>query len=308
MTYVCTSTAKQTYKLSKRSSLPARCRDTVDSWSSSDRGRTEKYSSRIPLDVLSSILVRLCDDFETDGVRGVSVVARDICNACLAFPDMIVASRTAFGVLASQCPELPWIYFDGIFLLQPGQTAIWNKFLMSPMSAKLDTMKRMASSLLLSTSGSKAVLACRILAQGFGTKSPSSVPARILNAIQKEKYLRLYPLEHLGNVYLLLESSPVGSHFRLRKTLINLGYTTVAVLEERRAAISAAISAERARLEESRVKALIAKTMSINGQACVCGFSLAVKCSFQRCANCCPGPCVRHGKRRTDDDSESQSI
>ena len=52
------------YEESKREAreLTARCRDTIGSWSSSDRGRIEKYSSRIPFDVLSSILVRLCDD------------------------------------------------------------------------------------------------------------------------------------------------------------------------------------------------------------------------------------------------------
>ena len=289
--------------------LTTRCRGTVDSWSSSDITRIEKYSSRIPYDMISSILIKLCDDIETDGVRGISVVARDICNACLAFPDMRVASRLAFEQLASRCPDLP--------SMKEGP-AIWDEFLTDPMSVKYDTIKEMAEGLPLSersTSGmlianeTKAVLVCLLL-EHFGARSPSLIPARILNAVRAEKSLWpfLRPSLRLADICIAYSNQmgrtttaillTSGSLFGLRKKLINFGFPTLSALQTGYVKLVEERRVEQARWKVSRVKALIAKSRT--GKACVCGSDPAVECSFQRCADCCPGRCARHGSTNSE--------
>ena len=81
--------------------------------------------------------------------------------------------------------------------------------------------------------GNKSVIVCRILEQ-FGIEQPSVVPAKVLHAIHAEKENRRYPFP-LGTMCttIWLGSSPVGSVFRLRKTLMNLGVTTLSALQVR---------------------------------------------------------------------------
>lgn len=266
--------------------LAAKCKQTIDSWNSSERGQAGTYNSRLSLDLWSSVLIKLSDDIELDGVRGVSVVARDICNACLSCPDMKAASHLAFKSLADRCPSLPTMNDD---------PDIWNQFILDPVSVRLDVMKRMARDLGLAVGGNKPVVVCRLFEQ-FGIEQPSVVPAKVLHAIHSEKSSRSYPWA-LGTMCttIWLGSSPNGSVFRLRKTLMNLGITTLSALRVRyedARVVELARQKEREKQAEERAKALFEKSRRV----CTCGNAPAATCSFQRCAKCCQGPCVRHQK------------
>ena len=104
-----------------------------------------------------------------------------------------------------------------------------------------------------------------------------------------------------------LGSSPNGSVFRLRKTLMNLGITKLSALRvryksvveeivEERRAVELARRAKQEKQAQERAKALYEKTMDRLGRVCACGNASAATCSFQKCAKCCQGPCVRHQK------------
>lgn len=279
---------KRTHKNPERDAreLTARCR------------RIEKYKLWLPFDILSLILIKLCDDIETDGVRGVSVVARDICNVCLAFSDLGVASRSAFEELAIRCHSL-----------NDGRT-IWDEFSTDPGKAEFDSMEKVTKGMWVSTSGTKRFLVSEStrrderalrLAKEFATKptkATSLIPAGILNAVQAEKSLQPYP-SRLADMCaaVLPEVGHIGSLFRLRKTLINLGFTTLPALRARYEVI----------MEEERKTAKQARLAELRAKACVCGFNAAAaQCSFHRCAICCPGPCGRHVRKSKHRSSESK--
>ena len=57
----------------------------------------------LPLDLRTRVLEHLCTDIEPKGVRGVSVIARDICNVGMTCKELYVSARQAFHLLAALC-------------------------------------------------------------------------------------------------------------------------------------------------------------------------------------------------------------
>ena len=268
--------------------LDTECKSRISSWNVSDRVH-ERYDTSLPVDVWSAVMMKLCDDIEIDGVRGVSVVARDICNACLSCSDMKAASPLAFARLAFHCPNLPEIGE------KPGT---WDEFLSKPASMKVDVLKAMTRELGLMTGGTKAVLICRLLAH-FGVSQPSEVPVKILNEILSERCSYHRNLD-IWYVAIGSKSSRFESNFRVREICVRNGYPTLEalrarheqVIEERRSREAA----ERENAAQTRARTLLETSSRVDTNQCTCTCSAATKCPFQKCAKCCPGPCPRHRK------------
>ena len=284
-------TAKENIQIARE--LLAECKRTIESWTPKTFTYKQGYHSHLPVDVWATVLVKLCDDIETGGVRGVSVVARDICNACLSCADIKAASQLAFDRLALYCPDLPGI----------GVPRVWDQFFSRPMSVKVEHLKAMARKLKLTLGGTKAVLICRIF-QYFRMNRPSEVPAKVLNRMREEKAMHRCQGNLSGLcVAIGLISSRFESDFRIREICVRSGSPTLAALRARRAVVmeerrarEASQAAEREKQAKLHFKALCEKTLNRVGRVCVCGFTPATKCIFQRCVKCCPGPCSRHRK------------
>ena len=64
-------------------------------------------SSPLPITVWEVILSRLCDDCDVGGLRGPSVVARDLINAAHVWPEAREALPVAWAALATVCVNPP---------------------------------------------------------------------------------------------------------------------------------------------------------------------------------------------------------
>ncbi len=274
--------------------LDHQCSDTISGWQSGIQKShmSEKHESLLPLGVLSLILLRMCEDIEPTGVRGVSVVTRDVLNACMSFPDMKLASTAALESLAQYCPDLP--SSNGCLSLP-----IWDRLLSDPKAMRLGTLKNMVTVLGLTRRGTKPILVCRLFVF-FGLQRPTITPAKVVNAIRLEKLNKSCDGLHMCQSIGL----PVGTRrlsvFSIRKLATMHGYATLCALRGRfEEGIKETIAVEHAKRAKSADRRVLIRfdrgaTLRSLDRFCTCGSAPAVRCEFRKCARCCPGPCTRH--------------
>ena len=71
---------------------------------SADLGRAKNISdSKLPLDLWSKILSSLCEDVELKGIRGPSVIARELVKISLVSKELRAAALPAFQYLSAKC-------------------------------------------------------------------------------------------------------------------------------------------------------------------------------------------------------------
>lgn len=186
--------------------------------------RGSHHSTKLPLDVWSSILEKLCPP-SLSALEGPSTVARYIINAQLACHECHAASAAAWGALAAliqadqmqpcvQCSEEEYSICKqvktGSACMSTGSCRMlwevhvanpvrhlsntlraevpWDQVVASPLSLKHSVLKEACRSVGEQVSGTKAVLVLRLL-QYFKIDRPCAVPALVLLAVKHEKVL-----------------------------------------------------------------------------------------------------------------------
>ena len=156
--------------------------------------------SYLPIDVWGRILEQLCEGLEIEGVRGPSVIARDICNAGRTCKEIHAARIHAFQRLGTLCRPIKESLKIGRITktyrygaktkaepeLYVPEDKIWDAALQDPMSLTLKDLKALHKALDLSGSKPKSVMAIEIL-EALQLSKPSSVPARLIVAVAKER-------------------------------------------------------------------------------------------------------------------------
>ena len=178
-------------------------------------------------------------DIDPQGVRGVSVVARDLCNAGMACKELYVSARQAFHHLAAHCPPIKL-------------EAEWAACLKGPMALKLLQLKVLAPGARLQKSLPKPSLALGLL-QAWNLQCPTSVPPRVIMEVARERELghilnaRLELGEFLRACRRVPELPREGleSVFHARKACIKLGLTSRSLL------MTALVQVERRKQEEA---------------------------------------------------------
>lgn len=176
----------------------------------------------LPLDIWNKILCMLCDDIEEKGVRSVGMCARDLASVSITCKELKFASREVFEKLAGMCDSDLDSQFD--------------EFLKDPEACDLPELRRLTKkrkdnkmfdlnspriyyyhklrlkeyfkvehkSQILMTSATKPVLIMNLL-RSFGVSHPSSQPAKILEAVLREKMASLVDCSQL---YYKMRHSP----------------------------------------------------------------------------------------------------
>lgn len=203
----------------KEQELQASCRSKIQRFDRAKLQNVEPVSdSGLPLDVWGLILSKFCEGFEPEGVRGISVIAREICQAREVCKDLLIASDIAFEKLADLC--------------QAEITSNFDEFLLNPTKFSLPELKIMSKERRLKVSCTKAVLTVNLL-ESFGLKRPSKVPAKILEAVRREKVCRVTELAYHLRCFNLPERPQFTNIFLMRKVCMEKGWTSNAILHHK---------------------------------------------------------------------------
>ena len=119
------------------------------------------------------VMGKLWDDLEQEGMRGLSVVVRDLVNLRLVCKELNVVVGDAFRELAETCTP-------------KADSGLWDRCLMNPMGLSVVQLKKMAAQLGNRISVSKPVLVAEIFRK-LGLAQPINVPARVYLDVRQEK-------------------------------------------------------------------------------------------------------------------------
>ena len=188
------------------------CKAFLKNW----RGGVKKYCATsngtpLPIEIWEQILKCLCNPIEHDGIRSVSVIARDIINASKASKELYSAAGPALQLLGTHCG------------VPPGSEELWNKFVSDPCSLVLKDIKTLAKLSNLRPSLPKQTLIfkmmdCLLLPQ------PTRAPARLVKEVSVEKYTWI--LNHI-NVSKTKPWKPGTNDFKARKGCTEAGIQTL---------------------------------------------------------------------------------
>lgn len=214
-------------KTAKEAETAAKLKETqkwISSWQKPAKA-SKSEATPLPIDLWTRVLDRLCDDLETEGVRGFSAIARDICNVGLTCKELHSCTENAFRRLSQDCAPVQL-------------ENEWITFLKDPSHAKVDEMKALARSLdnRVIMSQPKPLLMRDLLAY-FKLQTPSQVPVRLISGVQRGESERwghgrwntLYRL--MLRIPDLREFSRDATVFELRKYCTDRGYTHLSMLE-----------------------------------------------------------------------------
>ena len=141
------------------------------------------------------ILMLVCDDFEEDGVRGASVIARDLCNASCVSKELYIASIPAFQHLSTLCLPLQ----DCFWNLPPQgkrfryygytltQNHLWDSLISNPSALNHQDLYYLYADMGFDDTLPKERMVIKIL-ERWGLKHPTGRPARAVFAVQYEKW------------------------------------------------------------------------------------------------------------------------
>ena len=160
---------------------------------------------KLPHDVWITILKLLCDDIEFDGVRGLSVVARDLCNMRSVNKELYSVSMPAFQHLNELCSSITDKFTKGSLhaynyklqiVLQ--QKERMETLVSDPASLSQADLKSLCSSIYIARSGTKATLAVNIF-EAISLKHPTCCPSQLVLLVLAEKSEHLEDLRRLVN-------------------------------------------------------------------------------------------------------------
>ena len=136
---------------------------------------TDFEDSGTPLahDLWLMVMGKLWEDLEPEGMRGLSVVVRDLVNLRLACKELNVIVGDAFRELAERCTP-------------KADSKLWDRCLMNPMGLSVVQLKKMAAQLGNRISVPKPVLVAEIFRK-LGLAHPISAPARVYLDVRQEK-------------------------------------------------------------------------------------------------------------------------
>ena len=173
--------------------------------------------SGLPLDIWSKIMKLLCDDVEIKGVRGPSVIARELCNLSMVNKELYSATLPAFQHLSTLCRPIQCLLpisssytTDESDLEEMEDTRVrvedrlWESFVSDPASMTQAQLKSMCQATQLHSASTKATTALRLLRQ-IGIEQPTRIPARLLISVKKE---RKEILRDLPELYRRATSAP----------------------------------------------------------------------------------------------------
>ena len=151
------------------------CKQAISQWQKSTlRELQHSHDSLLPLDLWTRILKSLCDEIELKGVRGPSVIARELSLISQVNKELYAASQPAFQHLSNLCPSLdsivkrlraykcnsaikevttehgvvlPWACSDSI-----PDTPQWDAFVSDPKSLKAAELRFLCSAMHLAVS------------------------------------------------------------------------------------------------------------------------------------------------------------
>ena len=179
------------------------CKQAISQWPESTLKELQHSGdSLLPLDLWTKIFKIFCDDLEIDGVRGPSVIARELSLISRVNKDFYAASLPAFQHLSNLCltiesavtelrhysPVRRFSTEHGGYDVPPSipDPPQWDAFVSDPKSLKAAELRSLCAAMHFSTSRPKAVL-IRKLMQSVSLEYPTPTPARLVFAIQCER-------------------------------------------------------------------------------------------------------------------------
>ena len=229
----------------------------------------------LPMDVLRKIMVRVAMAVEVDGIRGPTVVCKDLCNAAAASKELRVAVADGFSAL------------EGLVTIpsQAQKKESWDKLVRSPMTLTGKELNDKATLLDVKSSGPKAAVAANLL-KWIGIRCPPGqfVPGAVVLAVAMEKHSCQFP-DRIGRLV------SAGSTSQEIRRVLNNAKSAI----HRGLPLARAYLRERwATLADMEKEVLSSHTRVYN---CTCGSACARGCNKHMCAKCCkrsPGTCHRH--------------
>ena len=160
--------------------------------------------SKLPVDIWIKILKMMSSDIELNGVRGPSVIARDLSNVSRVNKELYIASLPAFQHLSTLCDPIKTclgvtsrLYSHHLMGPEADKDEVWNMLISDPASLSSAQLKSMSLAMHLPTAPPKAVLAHKLMQQ-IGIDGPVRHPARLLLAIRLEKKQTFW---HISDLY-----------------------------------------------------------------------------------------------------------
>ena len=193
------------------------CKQAISQWPESIlQDLQHSRNSLLPLDLWRKILNSFCDDLDFKGVRGPSVIARELSLVSRVSKEVYAASRSAFQHLSTLCPSTDSIVLklklrgreydecqiiDNKVVTHSGIVHTWesldsnpgsaqwdafNAFVSDPKSLTAVKLKFLCAAMHLRISPPKAVLIQELM-KSMSLKYPTPTPARLVLAVQWER-------------------------------------------------------------------------------------------------------------------------
>ena len=134
--------------------------------------RYEDSGTPLPKDVWLQVMGKLWEDLEPEGVRGLSVVVRDLLNLRLVCKELNAVGADAFRQLAETCSPRE-------------DSELWDNLLSDPMGLTVTQIRKSTGQLRNRVSVLKEVLVVEIFKR-LGLRRPISIPARVFLGVREE--------------------------------------------------------------------------------------------------------------------------
>ena len=202
------------------------------------------------LDIWEKILNKLCEDLDTKGLRGPSVIARDLINASLTCKELFAAVLPAMQSLGQMCPSISPTVSD----------ELWSDFMLRPNNLLLSEIKTLAKSGGVKVSQQKPIIIAELI-QSLGLTRPIRIPARLLKEVVREKKANYEELKVTASKMEAFKGCGL-SYFNIRLKCQQMGFSTKLQFQEAADAEHKAREgrqkAERKQREREAVKYLVA--------------------------------------------------
>ena len=227
------------------------CTAKVDSWQDGAiKSLPYRTGTALHLDIWEKILKKLCEDLDTKGLRGPSVIARDLINASLTCKELFAAALPAMQHLGQMCPSLPSTVSEDLC----------NEFVLNPDSLLLSEIKTLAKSRGVRTSQQKPIIIVELI-QRMGLKRPIRVPIRLVQAVVKEKQSYTEELTMTASKMEAFRGIGYMNSFNVRLKCQQMGFTTNLQIQE------AANAEQKARQDRQKEERAAAKAQRANANA-----------------------------------------